>query len=133
VWHSGCRAGLDGKRAPVSHILVVDDDAAIRDVVTDILQMSDYRVKTATNGAEALESVRSERPALILLDLMMPVMSGWEFLRRSRQLTVCAKVPVIVMSAAHDAAHAADELGAQAYLAKPFDMDTVLGLIEKLA
>ena len=117
----------------MSHILVVDDDSAIRDVVTDILQMSDYRVRTATNGAEALESIRAERPALILLDLMMPVMSGWEFMRRSRGLRVGAKVPVIVMSAAPEAVRAANELGAQAYLSKPFDMDTVLDLIDRLA
>jgi CheY-like chemotaxis protein len=117
----------------VNHILVVDDDAAIRDVVADILEMSDYRVKTASNGAEALEQIRRDQPAAVLLDLMMPVMDGWEFLRRCRLEVACARVPVVVMSAAHDAALAADQFGAQGYLTKPFDMDTVLEVVGRLA
>jgi CheY-like chemotaxis protein len=117
----------------VNHILVVDDDAAIRDVVADILEMSDYHVKTASNGAEALEHIRGDQPAAVLLDLMMPVMDGWEFLRRCRSERSCAQVPVVVMSAAHDAALAADQFGAQGYLTKPFDMDTVLELVGRLA
>jgi DNA-binding response OmpR family regulator len=116
----------------VNHILVVDDEAAIRDVVADILQMSDFSVRTAANGAEALDQIRAETPAAVLLDLMMPVMDGWEFLRRCRACDTCAGVPVVVMSAAHDAAQAADTLGAQAYLAKPFDMDRVIEVIEGL-
>ena len=116
----------------MNHILVVDDDAAIRDVVADILQMSDYPVKTAANGAEALDQIRAELPAAVLLDLMMPVMDGWEFLRRCRSCGPCAGLPVVVMSAAHDAARVADALGAQGYLAKPFDMDKVLDVIERL-
>lgn len=117
----------------MNHILVVDDDAAIRDVVVDILEMSDYRVKTAANGAEALDHIQRDQPAAVLLDLMMPVMDGWEFLRRCRRLACCARVPVVVMSAAHDAAVAADQLGAQAYLSKPFDMDTVLKVVGRFA
>jgi CheY-like chemotaxis protein len=116
----------------VNHILVVDDDAAIRDVVADILQMSDYPVRTAENGAEALDQIQADQPAAVLLDLMMPVMDGWEFLRRCRACAPCANVPVVVMSAARDAARAAHELGAQAYLTKPFDMDTVLDLVGRL-
>ena len=117
----------------MSHILVVDDDSAIRDVVSDILQMSDYRVKTATNGAEALDLVQADRPAAVLLDLMMPVMDGWEFLRRCRGLEYCSQVPVVVMSAAHDVATTADQLGAHGYLAKPFDMDDVLDVVSRAA
>lgn len=120
-------------RVTVNHILVVDDDPAIRDVVADILEMSDYRVKTATNGAEALDFIRDEPPSAVLLDLMMPVMDGWEFLRRCRDQERCAQVPVVVMSAARDIARAASELGAQAYLSKPFDMDAVLAIVERVA
>jgi CheY-like chemotaxis protein len=118
--------------ARVNHILVVDDEAAIRDVVADILEMSDYAVKTATNGAEALDHIRVEQPAAVLLDLMMPVMDGWEFLRRCRGCAPCASVPVVIMSAAHDAALAASTLGAQGYLAKPFDMDKVVEMVQRL-
>lgn len=119
--------------APVNHILVVDDDPAIRDVVADILEMSDYQVQTANNGAEALAHIRADTPAVVLLDLMMPVMDGWEFLRRCRDVAQCKQIPVAVMSAARDAAAAANELGAQAYLTKPFDMDAVLEVVSRLA
>jgi two-component system, chemotaxis family, chemotaxis protein CheY len=116
----------------VNHnILVVDDDPAIREVVADILEMSDYRVKTATNGAEALEHMQVEVPDAVLLDLMMPIMDGWEFLRRCRADAQCARVPVVVMSAARDAS-LAKELGAQAYLSKPFDLDAVLNLVQRV-
>ena len=116
----------------MNHILVVDDDPAIRDVVADILEMSDYRVKTASNGAEALDHIRGEQPSAVLLDLMMPIMDGWEFLRRCRRQAPCAQVPVVVMSAARDVAAVARELGAQAYLTKPFDMDAVLEVVQHL-
>ena len=66
-------------------ILVVDDDRAIREVVADILESADYRVRTASNGAEALDQIRVESPAAVLLDLMMPIMDGWEFLERCRR------------------------------------------------
>ena len=123
-----------GKTArTVKKILVVDDDPAIRDVVVDILEMSDYKVRTASNGAEALDQIRSEQPAAVLLDLMMPVMDGWEFLRRCRCGPPCAAVPVAIMSAAHDAASAASRLGAQAYLAKPFEIDAVLDVVDRLS
>jgi CheY-like chemotaxis protein len=117
----------------LTHILVVDDDSAIRDVVSDILELSDYRVKTATNGAEALENVRAEPPVAIFLDLMMPIMDGWEFLRRLRREPPFARVPVVIMSAARDAGLAADQLGAEAFLPKPFDLEAVLSLVGRLA
>jgi CheY-like chemotaxis protein len=114
------------------HILVVDDDPAIRDVVVDILELSHYAVRTAANGAEALEEVRRNQPAAVLLDLMMPVMNGWEFLRQCRSGGPCSEVPVVVMSAAREAAAAASELGAQGFLSKPFEMDDVIAIVDGL-
>jgi CheY-like chemotaxis protein len=114
---------------PDQHILVVDDDPAIRDVVVDILELSHYAVRTAANGAEALEEVRRHQPAAVLLDLMMPVMNGWEFLRQCRRCGPCSDVPVVVMSAAREAASAASELGAQGFLSKPFEMDDVIAVV----
>ena len=113
----------------MQHILVVDDDPAIRDVVADILEISDYPVQTAVNGAEALEKIRRDQPAAVLLDLMMPVMNGWEFLRACRKEAPCAHVPIVVMSAAREASDVADELGAQAFLAKPFELDAILSVV----
>ena len=120
-------------QTPVNHILVVDDDPAIRDVVADILEMAKYRVQTAGNGAEALDCIHTEQPSVVLLDLMMPVMDGWEFLRKCRSEPPCAPVPVVIMSAARNASGIAAELGAQAFLGKPFEMDAVLAIVESLA
>jgi DNA-binding response OmpR family regulator len=119
--------------ALVNHILIVDDDPSIRDVVSDILEMSDYRVKTACNGAEALDDIRDDRPAAVLLDLMMPVMNGWEFLRKYRCEEPVAQVPVVIMSAARDASVMACELGAQAFLSKPFEIETILAVVGQVA
>ena len=117
----------------MNHILIVDDDPAIRDVVSDILEMSDYCVKTACNGAEALDFMRIDRPAAVLLDLMMPVMDGWEFLREYRGEKPVSRVPVVVMSAAQDASEVAGRLGAQAFLAKPFEIETSLEIVGRVA
>jgi CheY-like chemotaxis protein len=116
----------------VTHILVVDDDPAIRDVISDILEMASYTVDTASNGAEALAQVGEARPAAILLDLMMPVMDGWNFLRECRGEPTCAQVPIIVMSAAPDVDARLGELGVQTFLPKPFEMDDVLRAVERL-
>jgi DNA-binding response OmpR family regulator len=117
----------------VNHILIVDDDPAIRDVVSDILEMADYCVKTACNGAEALDLIRDDRPSAVLLDLMMPVMDGWEFLREYKDTASAMPVPVVIMSAAQDASQAVDELGAQALLAKPFEIETILAIVGRVA
>ena len=74
LWHSPC-PGLSSVR----QILVVEDDASIRGLVSDLLRDDGYQVSEACNGAEALDAVREQRPDLIVLDLMMPVMDGWTF------------------------------------------------------
>jgi CheY-like chemotaxis protein len=98
-----------------------------------MLELTAYRVKTAANGAEALEKVRAEPPVAIFLDLMMPIMDGWEFLRQLRREQPFVRLPVVIMSAARDAGQAADQLGAQAFLPKPFDLEAVLALVGRLA
>ncbi len=99
--------------------------------MADILEMSSYTVRLASNGVEALSEVVTHPPAMVLLDLMMPVMDGWEFLRRLRGSQV--RVPVAVMSAARDAGAISDELGAQAFLPKPFELDDVLTVVKRLS
>jgi CheY-like chemotaxis protein len=117
----------------VRHILSVDDDPAIRRVVADILEMSSHGVREAANGAEALDDVRTSPPALVMLDLMMPVMDGWEFLRRCRSDQACGSVSVAVMSAARDAGAISDEPGASAFLPKPFELDDILTIVSRFA
>ena len=110
-------------------VLVVEDHADLRDMLTVLLESEGFSVETAKNGAEALKRLEAGRPSVILLDLMMPVMSGDEF--RTRQLADprYSDVPVICMTAAHDGRARAETLRAQAYFQKPLDFDQLLGAV----
>ncbi len=117
-------------------ILVVEDDAAIRALVSEVLRDDGYEVSEATNGAEALEYVGGHRPDLIVLDLMMPVMDGWTFVEECSRCARCSEVPIVVTSASHDLPRTADKLrsyGVRTCLAKPFDVDGLLALVERYA
>jgi CheY-like chemotaxis protein len=95
-----------------------------------------YEVRQATNGLEALEQVRQVRPDLIVLDLMMPIMDGWEFVQECRRKPCCQEVPIVVTSASHDLPRTAEKLkslGVRTCLAKPFDLDGLLALVERYA
>lgn len=110
-------------------ILAVDDDPAILRTVVDILADEGYAVVTATNGAEALAVLAAVEPAAILLDMRMPVMDGWQFVRAldGRRRTI----PIIVMTAAQDARQWAREIGAAGWVAKPFDLLELLEAVER--
>ncbi len=106
-------------------VLVVDDDPDILSIVEQILSFEGYNVLTATNGLEALDLVEQVRPELILLDMRMPVMDGWQFVGRLRAYRD-SPVPLLVMTAATDARRRAREVGADGYIAKPFDIEDLL-------
>jgi CheY-like chemotaxis protein len=110
-------------------VLVVDDDPDIREVVALVLEDEGFSVETAANGAEALEKMRANPPCGILLDMMMPVMDGAQFLRAWGLEAPSRRVPVVVMSANRKAADALT-LGASDFIAKPFDVDDLLQLVE---
>ena len=109
-------------------MLVVDDDADIRGVVVDLLTSEGYRVLEAQNGREALNVLESGRPSVVVLDLMMPVMNGWEFLALRRQRSDLAEIPVLVITAQADASVDADRV-----LSKPFDLDEFVDIVHGLA
>lgn len=111
------------------YILIVDDDDGIRSLVRDVLTDLDYVTRGAEHGRAALEIAIEDRPALVLLDMRMPVMDGWEFARRLRESV--GEVPIIVMTAARDAAAWAAEVSAQAFLPKPFDLDRLVEVVEQ--
>ena len=113
-------------------VLVVDDDPDILDAVCDILEGEGYRVARARHGLEALERLEAERPSLVLLDLMMPVMDGPSFATALRQRRMERPVPVVVISADGNP-QKAQAVGAQGYLAKPFDIDALLAQVAELA
>ena len=107
-----------------STVLVVDDDAAIRDMIAMALADGGYNVATASDGADALRKVGEHEPDAIILDAMMPRMNGWEFLALWRTRPAEDRAPVMVISAVCDAPRAITS-GAQAFLAKPFDIESL--------
>jgi CheY-like chemotaxis protein len=111
-------------------ILVVDDDPSIRATVRAILEMEGYPVESAEDGAQALHAVEQQRPSLVLLDMRMPVLDGWGFARAVKERGL--KLPILVMTAAQDARRWASEIGADGYLAKPFDLLDLLRAVERL-
>ncbi len=110
-------------------VLVVEDDAATRQLLASCLQLEGYSVETATNGAEGLEHMRQRRPCVVLLDLMMPVMNGEQFRRAQLQDPALAQVPVVCISAVYNACERAQFLDAAACLVKPFDIMQVVDLV----
>ncbi len=111
-------------------ILVVDDDQTILKTVADILGLEGYPVTTASNGVEALQVVERTRPSLVLLDMRMPLLDGWGFARQLRARGL--STPILVMTAAQDAGVWAREIGADGYLAKPFDLTDLLDAVASL-
>ena len=111
-------------------VLVVEDDLDLLGLVELVLQDAGHRVQTASNGFVALERVAEEMPGLILLDMRMPIMSGWEFVRefRARHGRAC---PIVVVTAAENAQLRAAEVEADGWLAKPFDIDDVLRMVAR--
>ncbi|MGE3956388.1 MAG: response regulator [Vicinamibacterales bacterium] len=112
-------------------VLIVEDDADLREMMAQLLILEGFRVETVANGREALTYLErsSAVPSLILLDLMMPVMDGWEFRRRQVQDPRIANLPVVVLSAL-DPSRGAD-LGGAAVLKKPLDFDRLLDLVRR--
>ncbi len=118
---------------PTERVLVVDDDDSIRDFVSTALGYEGYDVVAASDGATALAALdRSLAPSVILLDMRMPVMDGWEFSRAYRERPG-AHAPIVVLTAARDAAEYATEIGAEGFLAKPFDLDELLRTVARHA
>jgi CheY-like chemotaxis protein len=114
-------------------VLVVDDTADVRESVALLLRGEGYNVDRATDGREALRCLRrGGRPALILLDLMMPRMDGWAFLREKSRDPALADIPVVILTSADDEHHeAAAVLGADSFLQKPVGADDLLGAVRR--
>jgi two-component system response regulator CpxR len=107
-------------------VLVVDDDDAIREVIAEVLRDEGYEVVCAGNGEQALSELREHRlPDLMLLDLMMPVMSGWELLELLQANSDLSRIPVVVVSAMNAP-------GACEHLAKPIDLERLLATVGRL-
>jgi CheY-like chemotaxis protein len=111
---------------PGKRILVVEDDPDTRAMLASILETIGHQVDTAANGQEALQHLHGRfRPDLILLDLMMPVMDGWEFRQHQNQDPELAAIPVVLLSAADDGRRRREFFGTARYLQKPFGVETL--------
>lgn len=110
----------------------MDDDPDILEALSEILEAEGFVIRRARNGKEALERLEPEPPHLILLDLMMPVMDGWEFAQRMRQKPpAIATIPLIVLSADRNVGSKAQDIGAVGHLAKPFELNDLLEMVRR--
>lgn len=109
-------------------ILVVDDEVAITEVLRDLLEDEGYHVITARNGHEALASVAEVRPDVVVSDVMMPAMDGWQLCRALQSDPSFQPIPIVLMSAAAQP-HSREGCSCTAFVPKPFNLDAVLGTI----
>jgi DNA-binding response OmpR family regulator len=114
-------------------VLIIDDDYAIREMLQEALEDAGYRVMGAENGAQALEVLEegAELPRIILLDLMMPEMTGWEFRREQQLNDRLAAIPVIVLSARSNLHHESSALAVADYLPKPLHIGELLAVVAR--
>jgi CheY-like chemotaxis protein len=121
------------ERPRVNDVMIVEDDVAIRETLRELLEEAGYAVVPACNGREALEHLSHRVPRLILLDLMMPVMDGWQFRDAQQRDPTLANIPVVVISADHGLERSAARLDVDGYLAKPFGLDALLAAVRRYA
>ena len=125
---SKCKAATMSK-----HILIVEDDHSIRELLVELLQCEGYVVGSATNGLEGLEYLASQtNPDLILIDLMMPVMDGYSFRLEQMKHDVWSKIPVVVMSAEANAKEKMKQFGITNFLSKPVELEHILKTVEQV-
>lgn len=111
-------------------ILVVEDDDDIRNAIVDLLEDEGYNTRSAINGKDALEKLRviTDKPCLVLLDMMMPIMNGREFLDEVMKDSLLAPIPVLIVSAVADKSNTEGSVG---FLKKPIDIDVVLKVVSQ--
>jgi excisionase family DNA binding protein len=121
-----------GRARPL--VLIVDDDAGLREFLRTNLEHEGYVVREAGSADEGLAALDDEPPDLILLDVMMPRVDGWEMLRRVREHHGVESIPVVMFSGKvdDDEAATAEEAGAQAFIGKPFDPEQLLASTKQL-
>ena len=113
-------------------VLVVEDDQEVRDAIAEVLEDSEYKPLPAANGAEALERLRTAtpQPCVILLDVMMPTMDGWQFRAAQQSDPAMKDIPVVLLSAHTDVKSAAAQMQVAGFLPKPVAIDKLLQTVE---
>jgi excisionase family DNA binding protein len=122
-----------GRTGPL--VLVVDDDPSVRQVVRANLEAEGYAVREAGSADEGLASLEEEPPDLLLLDVMMPEVDGWEMLRRVQERYGVGAIPVLVFSGTVEERAVADAAarGARGFLGKPFDLQQLIDQAKQIA
>jgi CheY-like chemotaxis protein len=115
----------------MSYILVVDDDASHRTLICDALEEMGYRTEQAANGREALDLLEGDLPQAVLLDLRMPVMSGWGLLDALKKMPRARGLPIIIISG-YGFEWEAELVGAAGYISKPVDLDKVRMTVQRI-
>ena len=118
----------------VSTVLIVDDDPLIRELIGEILRREGYVVETAENGNEALAALRNQRCALVLLDVSMPVLDGFQTLEKIKGDPLAREIPVVMLTAARAEkdVRRALSLGVAGYIAKPIDTPKLLENVKRI-
>jgi CheY-like chemotaxis protein len=114
----------------MTRILIVEDDIAIQEMLTAVLEPEGYDVAIASDGARALNVANDMTPDLIIMDLLLPRLNGIDAIQQLREKPAFATLPIIAMSAVPPLLYAAEQCGATARVEKPFDIVDMLGLIE---
>ncbi|MBI4510960.1 MAG: response regulator [Deltaproteobacteria bacterium] len=128
--HTQAEEAWRGRDQEGCQVLVIDDDLDIRETLATVLAEEGYAVASAANGEEALGYLaRAPAPRLILLDLMMPVMNGWQFCARQRELPELASIPVVIISADGNLQNHVKEIKACSFLKKPIHLNELLDIV----
>jgi DNA-binding response OmpR family regulator len=140
MYAEGVLVAIDGRTRTVvvkgsdvsKRVLIVEDENDVADLIGGVLDLEGYETRLAV-GETAMDEALSFQPDQVLLDLMMPVVDGFEVARRMRARGETSSVPIVVMTAMHDPAGRAAEIGTPHYLSKPFDIDELLERVARIA
>jgi excisionase family DNA binding protein len=129
------RSGPGGQQKSGPLVLLVDDDPQVRELVRINLEFEGYTVREASDAEEGLAAIAEAKPDLVLLDVMMPHVDGWEMLRRMQELFGAGAIPVVMFSGQVDerAEEQAASRGAQGFVGKPFDLQQLVERTKSLA
>jgi DNA-binding response OmpR family regulator len=114
-------------------VLVLEDEKLIREAVGEFLEEAGYEVARVADGRDALASMRTALPDVVIVDLQLPTMSGAEFVQEMRADPRLAAVPIVILSAAPGLPEVAESLGARGALAKPFHLDVLLAVVDRVS
>jgi excisionase family DNA binding protein len=129
------RSGPGGRPKAGPLVLLVDDDDRVRELVRVNLEFEGYQVREASSAGEGLSAIAEAKPDLVLLDVMMPHVDGWEMLRQIQEQYGAGAIPVVMFSGKADeqAQAQAQESGAQAFVGKPFDLQQLIDQTKQIA